>query len=235
MVLALVAGGVVVEDGLARWVRWQSGRRAPWAASSAALGVAVPDSECVHSQADVIHFIAWLAHELRGTVRLCALDGAVWGRRPWWAVWLVVRRVVVAVDAAVTFGVAVLDGEGVVPKGAVSLWGAWPGGCDLFFSLAAPVLVGSRWVSVSGRRRAAKPRREGGRGRRRGRRRRRRRRMRRRRRRRGRGRVGGVECGRWWSHCGCVWTLCREGGCDTPRGRALGSGHGGGRGADATG
>ena len=143
MVLALVAGGVVVEDGLARWVRWQSGRRAPWAASSAALGVAVPDSECVHSQADVIHFIAWLAHELRGTVRLCALDGAVWGRRPWWAVWLVVRRVVVAVDAAVTFGVAVLDGEGVVPKGAVSLWGAWPGGCDLFFSLAAPVLVGS--------------------------------------------------------------------------------------------
>ena len=138
MVLALVAGGVVVEDGLARWVRWQSGRRAPWAASSAALGVAVSDSECVHSQADVIHFIAWLAHELRGTVRLCALDGAVWGRRPWWAVWLVVWRVVVAVDAAVTFDVAVLDGEVVVPKGAVSLWGAWPGGCDLFFSLAAP-------------------------------------------------------------------------------------------------
>ena len=79
MVLALVAGGVVVEDGLARWVRWQSGRRAPWAASSAALGVAVPDSECVHSQADVIHFIAWLAHELRAGRRRVGASTVVGG------------------------------------------------------------------------------------------------------------------------------------------------------------
>ena len=109
MVLVLVTGAVVEEDGSA-WV-WgrREGRHAPWAASSAALGVAILRG-MNHYQGGCDPFIAlgsW--RRPRRVVRLCAQDGAVRGHRPWWAVW--VWRWAVAVTFGVAaLGVAVLRG-----------------------------------------------------------------------------------------------------------------------------
>ena len=125
MVLVLVTGAVVEEDGSA-WV-WgrREGRHAPWAASSAALGVAILRG-MNHYQGGCDPFIAlgsW--RRPRRVVRLCAQDGAVRGHRPWWAVW--VWRWAVAV----TFGVAAL---GVAVLRGMNYY---QGGCDPFFALGS--------------------------------------------------------------------------------------------------
>ena len=117
MVLALVAGAVVGEDGSA-WV-WgrRKGRHAPRAASSAALGVAISRGGTATKAAVIyIHALGpW--DKPRGVARLCALDGAVRGHRPWWAVW--VWRWAVAVTFGVAaFGVAISRG-GTTTKAAV--------------------------------------------------------------------------------------------------------------------
>ena len=125
MVLVLVTGAVVEEDGSA-WV-WgrREGRHAPWAASSAALGVAVLRGMNYYQGGGDPNSLGFVASPPEDGAFVCAPDGAVRGHRPWWAVW--VWRWAVAV----TFGVAAL---GVAVLRGMNYY---QGGCDPFLALGS--------------------------------------------------------------------------------------------------
>ena len=126
MVLVLVTGAVVEEDGSA-WV-WgrREGRHAPWAASSAALGVAVLRGMNYYQGGGDPNSLGFVASPPEDGAFVCAPDGAVRGHRPWWAVW--VWRWAVAVTFGVAaLGVAVLRGMNYYPGGCDPFiaWGPW--------------------------------------------------------------------------------------------------------------